>query len=146
MSRRIDTGIGPATGSVRSRPTSAGPGGADLESFLGRLVKYVPAEIVGLYVAAMGLPSNARGPDFIYQKVTFIGCALLTPLFLTLATREPSEGKGPLWLQVVLGTIAFPVWAYAVGAPWPTPTKVVASVALLFVTVGFGAIKPPAGS
>jgi hypothetical protein len=130
MSRRINTGG--AAGLV------AAPG-ATIDDFLGRLVKYIPAEIVGLYVAALGLAKD-------YQQITFFGCLILTPVFLWFATRDPA--KGPLWLQVLLGTVAFPVWAIAIpSGPYSSlfPSQIT-SLLLLFVTVIFGLIKPPAGS
>lgn len=132
MSRRINTGtikvLGPAKGA----------GGND--DFLGRLAKYIPAEIVGLYVAALGLVGDLP----LYQKAAFFGCLVLTPVYLRFATHDP--GKGPLWLQVLLGSIAFPVWALAIGVPfWSYPPQA-ASLALLFVTVIFGLIKPRPGT
>ncbi len=51
-------------------------------------------------------------------------------------------------MQLVLAAIAFPVWVFAVGgAPvaswdWFAHNSYVGSLALMFVTIAFGAIKP----
>jgi hypothetical protein len=72
---------------------------------------------------------------------------VLTPIALYFATRDPQ--KGPLYLQVILATVAFPVWAFAIGGPFillPWYQSWIASLVLIFVTFGFGLIKPKTGS
>lgn len=66
MSRHINPGSGPAPGAVRSLP-----GGRSKTSSVALVnyIRYIPAEIVGLYIAAMGLLSRARGPNVTYQML-----------------------------------------------------------------------------
>jgi hypothetical protein len=146
MARRIQTGS-PATlqkgaeGSV-----------SDQDDFLARLVKYIPSEIVGLYVAASGfvprMTDNKPNPALWW---VFTPCAILTPIYLGWVTRDPAAGKGPLWVQVLFATIAFPVWVFALGGPfellsWYNDKRYVASLVLVFVTTVFGWYKPAPGS
>jgi hypothetical protein len=64
-------------------------------------------------------------------------------------TTDTSQQKGPLVLQVILGTIAFAVWVFALGGPFvllPWYKANIASLVLMFVTFGFGLIDPPPGA
>lgn len=142
MSRRIETG--PARGS-----TAAGGAGAPTpEDYLGRLAKYIPAEILGLYVA---MSAAAPVTDPHYGTILWVIFALnltLVPIYMWIVTsREP--GKGPLWVQVVFATIAFPVWAFAMGGPFKQLSWYqgwMATILLMFVTVMFGIKKPEPGT
>ena len=117
------------------------------EGYFGRLSKYIPAEIVGLYVAATGfipenVPEEARHTALWW---IFGVCLILTPLYLIFVTPEPDKGKGVSWLQVILGTIAFPVWIFALGGPFEFLDwyrRWIASIVLLFVSAVFGLFKP----
>jgi hypothetical protein len=68
---------------------------------------------------------------------------IAVPVYLYFATRE--NKKNPLWLQVILATIAFPVWTYALGGPFVTTPgyePFIGSLLLMGVTFIFGLIEP----
>ena len=143
MSRRIIT-----AGSTIAPPGAPAGGVAPptQDDYLGRLLKYIPAEIVGLYLAARGVvPATAPDLDttlWIVALVTWI----LVPIYLYFATK--TGGQKPLFWQIILGTIAFPVWVFAIGGhpvtslKWYAEHEFVGSLVLMFVTVVFGLIKP----
>lgn len=136
MSRRIETGTEDKDKVLGVNPEPEGP--------LGRLVKYIPAEIVALYLAVSGPIPKA---DLTTLWWVFGICAIITPFYLMLATKNPT--KGILWLQVALGTVAFPIWVFAIGGPFlslPWYKGYIASIVLSFVTFAFAWIKPPVGS
>jgi hypothetical protein len=138
MGRRIETG--PKTPMLDG---TAEP----QEDYLGRLVKYVPTEIIGLYLAASGPVPKSDGGQPVILWLIFAACIILTPVYLWFATND--KEKGPLVLQIVLATIAFPVWVFAVGGPFmslPWYQGYIASILLVFVTFIFGLIKPKPGS
>jgi hypothetical protein len=139
MSRRIQTGIPAGVGAA-----GAIAGGGPHEDFIGRLVKYVPTEIVGLYLAASGVVPKDQTT---WAWIVFGLCFVITPFYLWFATRDPV--KGPLLLQIALATVAFPVWVFAIGGPFadlPWYKGFIASIVLIFVTFVFGWIKPKPGS
>lgn len=144
MGRRIETGPRPGAKVAKAGapPTK--------DDFLARLVKYIPTEIVGLYVAAAGfVPQQANNlPDPLLWWV-FAGCAVLTPIYLWVVTRDPAQGKGPLWIQIGLGSVAFVVWVFALPGPFVLLSWYkanIASLVLLFVTFAFGLVQPPPGA
>jgi hypothetical protein len=139
MSRRIETGVmAPAAVGGAAAPTE--------DDYLGRLAKYIPAEIVGLYVAMV---AAAPATDLHYKTilwVIFFLNALLVPIYMLIITSR--EGKGVLWLQVGLSTLSFPIWAFAMGGPFKELSWYqgwMASILLMFVTVVFGLAKPRPG-
>lgn len=139
MSRRIIT-----TGSAIAAPGAPAPPTQD--DYLGRLLKYIPAELVGLYLAARGVvPATATDLDttlWIVALVTWI----LVPVYLYVVTSR--GGQKPLFWQITLGTIAFPVWVFSIGGhpvtsiKWYAKHEFVGSLVLMFVTVIFGLKQP----
>ena len=115
------------------------------ENLPGRIAKYIPAEIVALYLGAKGIVPVGEPDRMTIVCIIFWVCLALTPIYLAVATREP--GKGPLWLQVLLATIAFPIWTLAIGGgcfALAENRQFIASLILMLVTFIFGLIKPPA--
>jgi hypothetical protein len=132
MSRRIATG----------RRVMGGVEGGD--DYFGRLAKYIPAEIVALYLAATDVVPAAELDRVKILCIIFWVCLVLTPIYLALTTREGA--KGPLWLQIVLATIAFPIWVLAIGGgcfELPKERAFIGSLVLMLATFVFGLIKPP---
>ena len=131
MSRRIQT---------KARTLASG---GQVDDYWGRLIKYIPAEVVALYVSATGIvPANHTDSNF-YLWIIFGFCFIATPLYFIGVTRDPANG--PLWLQVLLASIAFPVWAYALGGVFVNTPKYepfAASLLLMGVTFIFGKIRP----
>jgi hypothetical protein len=123
--------------------------GSGADDYLGRLAKYIPIEIVGLYVATSGTvpPATNGNPRCGALWLVFVINFLLVPLYFWFATTR--GGNKPLWSQVVLASIAFPVWVFAIGGPFKCLSwyeSWIASITLAFVTVVMGFYKPPVGS
>lgn len=145
MSRRIDTGSHEADESDRALPL----GNRNGEDYFGRLAKYIPVEIVGLYVATSGIvPPATNGSTRCGALWTlFVLNFILVPIYFIFATSKGK--KRVLWPQVVLASIAFPVWVFALGGPFKCLSWYegwIASITLAFVTVAFGFYKPRLGA
>jgi hypothetical protein len=148
MSRRINTGprISRRDGGVGATPAAVQADNVD--DFLGRLVKYIPAELVGLYVAARGVIPKTGEPT-VFWTVAAVAW-IFVPVYFWLATTR--NGQKPLKVQILLATIAFPIWVFAIGGdpvtswPWYATHQYVASIVLMFATVAFGLIQPPPGA
>ncbi len=140
MPRRIDTGSAQIGGPKKG--LYLGKNGDD---YLGRIAGYIPAEIIGLYLAtSRAIPAGE--PQIASWIVFGINC-LFVPLYFIFATARGD--KKPLWPQVVLASIAFPVWVFAIGGPFEPLgwyRNWMASITLAFTTVGFGFYKPKPGS
>jgi len=99
-----------------------------------RVIKYIPGEIVALYLACLGILSVGEVPTSIYWLV-FGVLLIIAPLY---TWRLSQYSMLPTALaQIVVAAIAFVVWAYALGMPftllgWYNPA--VASVLVLLCT------------
>jgi hypothetical protein len=104
----------------RARPAATGAAGDD---YLTRMVKYIPAEIVGCSmlvnsILAQAMVAGGGTASMAGFSVTSIAVGallvglLLTPLFCWYVRED-----GDAWLtNAIVSTIAFPFWAYLMGA------------------------------
>ncbi len=71
------------------------------------------------------------------------------PIYMYYATL--SAGK-PLWSQVLISSIAFPIWVFAIGGPfryfhnWYPQNRWIAAVIISFSTFLLGVYKPKAAA
>lgn len=99
--------------------TPGGPGApAAPETDLDRVLKFVPTEIVALYLALM---PSVSGIPAAWLPLLFAAGLGLVPLVLFLDGR--ATGVRAPWQQYVVRTLAFVVWAMAIEWPfarwWP---------------------------
>jgi hypothetical protein len=104
----------------RARPAATGVPGDD---YLTRMVKYVPAEIIGcsmLVNAILGQAMVAGGDNATmagFSVTTIAIGALLVGLILTPLFCWYVREDGDAWLvNAIVSTVAFPFWAYLMGA------------------------------
>jgi hypothetical protein len=128
----------PQAGAANAPPPPPLPE-SQIGSALDLLKKYIPTEVITLYIAAVSAFQVLEN-DQIAVSLYWVA-ALLTPVFLVLvlmgkraaAGESPFPKPWPVW-RMVAATIAFLVWALAVpGNPYIT-------TAALHVLAGFGAI------
>jgi hypothetical protein len=115
-------GGGDFGGMFQSR-TRAAPTGDPGDDYLMRMVKYIPAEIIGgsmLVNAILGQAMVAGDGNATMAGFSVTGIAvgalliglILTPLFCWYVRED-----GDAWVvNAVVSTIAFPFWAYLMGA------------------------------
>ena len=87
------------------------------DSYLTKIVKYIPTEIIAGYVTLSGFILGMDDPQqFIYFWVVSIVLLILTPLYLHVATSE--SGKKSSLHHPVAGALAFAAWVFATGGPF----------------------------
>jgi hypothetical protein len=123
-------------------PAQVLSGGGKPDDYFSRVIKYIPAEIVALYVSAGGIVPKGHLHEFDILWAIFAACAVATPLYMLKVARDEVTKK-PIWKQIIVATIAFPVWAFALGGPfahlsWYEPF--IGSLVLMFVTFAVGAL------
>ena len=85
------------------------------DTYMSRVLKYIPSEIVMAYVAIEGVLRASYGPSQTHQTLLWIILAIMTIL-------------APLWLwrvmrvrrlsQLFVSTLSVPVWLFALGGPF----------------------------
>ena len=90
---------------------------ARLDGYFDKLIKYIPTEIVGGWIAMTGLIKGASNiPTNTILWILFVIFIGLTAVYIIQQTFEP---KKPLAIkQTSISTIAFMVWVFALGEPF----------------------------
>ena len=103
----------------------------DEEEYSKRLLKNIPSEIIGVYLAINGmLAANAQTPGWVYW-IIFGALLVLCPLWL-----KYGQNVKQTW-QLVLSTIAFVIWAMTVpGAFGAVPYAATIGGALVIIFTG----------
>ncbi len=107
MSRRI----------ITSQFQAAGPG-TKIDTYFDRVIKYIPADIVGAWIAIMGLINSTVNVPSIILWVVFGCMVVLSALWTWRLTTEPK--MSPAITQTLIATGAFIVWVFALGGPFAT--------------------------
>ena len=129
----------------RSQTAPAGDG------YLERVAKYVPGEVLAFFIVINAIlnqvvQTSGKGalmagiPVMVVAQAMFFVCLALVPLFVWYV-RE----KGDAWvINAVVSTVAFPFWAYAIGATAFTEhwDGNLAAITLATFTVVSGLIAP----
>jgi hypothetical protein len=103
--------------SVAPTPTEAAAIGADdpLKSYMERLIKLIPGEVVGLYLVGAGvIPSGNRIALALWSVVGLV----LVVVVRAYATADPPHHQGPQWVAVAVSTVSFVIWVYTMGGPF----------------------------
>lgn len=120
---------------------------AEGDSYLERVAKYVPAEIVAAYIVIVGFAANVpESSQLVAFIVAFAVCLIATPFYLG---RMVEHGR-PKVVHLIVSSIAFCVWAFAVGggaglfgtAGLNIHDPNWASIALVIFTLASGLIEP----
>lgn len=121
-------------------------GGAPVDSYFDKVIKYIPADVVGAWVAISGIIKSASEE---VSKGTLLWIAFAVGMALTAAwtwkqTQEPDRRTAAT--QILISTAAFGVWVFALGGPfaelsWYAPVH--GSLLLIGFTLFAGLINPP---
>ncbi len=88
-----------------------------IDGYFDKLIKYIPTEIVGAWIAITGLiKSSSDLPANTLLWVLFVVFIGLTVLYIGKQTAEAN--KPPATMQIAISTGAFIVWVFALGEPF----------------------------
>jgi hypothetical protein len=88
---------------------AGGTGGTD--TYFDKVVKYIPSDVVGAWVAAAGAVKAAVGvPQSSLLWIVFAFGVVVTALWKLKQTKLP--------MQAAISTGAFAVWVFALGGPF----------------------------
>jgi hypothetical protein len=122
---------------------------------LNALVKYIPTEIVTLYVAASSTTQSLRtAMPYIDARMLYWGFTALTPVLLILmyASKRATDGlpvfpkaREMPWWKLTAATVAFMVWALAVpGNPYVVGdgAPIIASFGAIIISTLLSLLEP----
>ena len=134
MSRRI----------VTTRLENVQGTGTSVDTYFDKVIKYIPADIVGAWVAVTGLiSSDGNAPQSLVLWIAFALGTVLTLLWTLKQTSAPK--KKPAITQALISTGSFVVWVFALGGPFSTLgfyRPIYGSLLLIFYTLSIGLVTP----
>lgn len=88
-----------------------------IDDYFSKLLKYIPTEIVGGWIAITGLIKSATGiPTNSILWILLVIFTVITAAYIFQQTSEPK--KPPAVKQTIISTMAFVVWVFALGEPF----------------------------
>lgn len=97
---------------VKGAPSSSSVEGTQADDYTSKLVKYIPSEVVALYIALGSILGTSDKSDGALYWVVFAVCLIGTGLYLWRVTNVTKV------TQIVISVVAFFVWAFALGGPF----------------------------
>ena len=98
---------------VKASITEKEPTEDTFDTYKDRLLKYVPAEVVTLYVFLQAAVEQANTPDMLTLLWIIFG-VMMVGTWVHLWRVEKVQNK----VQLSISTIAFAVWVFALGGPF----------------------------
>ena len=92
-------------------------GGNDdaLKDYLGRLLKMIPGEVVGVYMIGSGFIPEASA---MASAVWAVICLVLVFVIRIYGTADPAAKLPPQTIPVLVSAGAFVIWVYNLGGPF----------------------------
>lgn len=136
----------PTSTALQPDSSSAIGSGQEVDTFVDRVVKYIPAEIVSAWVAAKGVVEAAGASvNGMVLWVCFAVGVIFTALYTLKQTAVPNQS--PAVVQTGISTVAFIIWVIALGEPFTTllgktNQSLFGSLLLIAYTVGVALLVP----
>lgn len=116
---RIGTGGGIAIGALAGDSDDLGA----LGKFTDKVVKWIPGDVVTLYLTAITLVSNPS-PAAQPSVLLWLGAAVTTAAVVWIAASRAGRSRRDIAKRVALGVIAFFIWSTVIpmsgwgAVPW----------------------------
>ena len=86
-----------------------------IQSYMERLVKLIPAEVVGLYLVGQGVIPLTEKVSLVVWSIVCLG---LVVLVRAQATGDRANNIAPQWIAVGVSAISFVIWVYNMPGPF----------------------------
>lgn len=92
--------------------------GDAVDGYFDRIIKYVPADVVGGWIAVTGIVGPKTEANDPYPILW--GACVFGIVFTFAWTWRQTSGRGfkSAWTQCGIATLAFVVWVFALGGPF----------------------------
>jgi hypothetical protein len=100
----------------RTKSVAAAEPGAQLRSYLDRLMKMIPGEVVALYLVGSGVIPRDESAWWLvgWSLVCLLGLFVIR----IYGTADPRNSVPPQWPSVLISAFAFVIWVYSLGGPF----------------------------
>jgi hypothetical protein len=95
--------------------TVASDGDENFKFYLDRLLKMIPAEVLGLYLVGSGfIPKDQSVGLTVWAALCLAGVIAIR----AYGTADTVKHERPDWIHVGISSIAFVIWVYTGGGPF----------------------------
>ena len=100
---------------AKAQAVTAAGGEETFKFYLDRLLKMIPAEVIGLYLVGSGvIPHDQTAGLAIWAVVCLIGLFAVR----IYGTSDPAASLPPDWTHIIISAVAFVIWVYSLGGPF----------------------------
>ena len=87
----------------------------EINSYLERLLKMIPAEVIGLYLVGSGvIPPGQSVALLVWSIICLVGVVVVR----AYGTADHEQGKPTDWTHVAISSVSFCIWVYNLGGPF----------------------------
>lgn len=101
-----------------------------LKSYLERLVKMIPGEVVGFYLIGRGEIADNQAVELVIWALIGLVAVIVVKAW---GTSDKANDVQPDWIHVTISSIAFVIWTYTLGGPFLAYGIYVPSIGSLLV-------------
>lgn len=119
---------------------------AKIDGYFDRLLKYIPADVVGLWLTGSGLIQTSSDDTSRVGLLWLLFVAGLVFSFFWIRKQTAEPKKPTAWRQVFLSCGSFFVWVFAIGGPFAELSfykPLYGSLLLLVYTTAIPLLPPP---
>ncbi|MCK5521605.1 MAG: hypothetical protein KAI83_00600 [Thiomargarita sp.] len=117
-----------------------------IDNYFDRIIKYIPADVIGAWIATVGIVSSFAASDTPKETILWVAFAVGI-IFTAMWTWKQTtvQGKPVAVTQIIISIGAFIVLVFALGEPfaglsWYDPGY--GSLSLIFYALFVGMITP----
>lgn len=85
-----------------------------LAEYIDRLLRLIPSEVVGLYLVGSGVIPDDQAAAHVLWSVFCFFAVVASRYFGTRSSTDPT----PQLATIVISSVSFVVWLYAIGGPF----------------------------
>ena len=132
---------------IVSEQMQSGAKNVPMDDYADRLMKYIPTEGVGFWLAVSGMIQGA-GSDVPKEGLLWLFFVMgLVFTFVWMKRQTEEAKKKTAWTQITISCGAFVVWVIATGGPFalslPFYKPLYGSLLLITYTTAIGFVIPP---
>ena len=102
------------------------------DDYISKLIKYIPTEIVTLYLLVDGILKSFSSAPVINWVIFFL-LLVLTPVYIWRMTRDTA--KKAAWDQIIVSFFSFGLWVYVIGGPFSSVSWYVPQYGSILIAV-----------
>jgi hypothetical protein len=117
-----------------------------IDGYFDRLLKYIPADVIGLWLTGSGLIQNQSENSSRVGLLWLLFIAGFVFSFFWTRKQTAEAGKSTDWRQIFLSCGSFFVWVFAIGGPFAELSiykPLYGSLLLLLYTSAIPLLPPP---